>query len=246
MPCSVSVPRMKPTGIVTQSLLDTLRQDFALDRYGYHGVRHWGRLRSNGLRLAGETGANARVVELCAVFHDSRRLNEGHDPDHGLRGAENAARLHGRFYELDDAELELLRQACNGHSDGLTEDEDGEPLNIGCKSRAIPPAMHRALRSRDQGCRFPGCTHKHTVGAHHIQPWSEGGETKAHGCASAAEHTDVRERPRHTDVPVPRGTRMCESGQGTRTWCNCVEPITAWCTKAVSDLMSTTVSSCSP
>ena len=103
-----------------------------------HGVRHWGRVRSNGLRPAGESGANARVVELFAVFHDSRRLNEGHDPDHGLRGAENAARLHGRFYEPDDAELELLCEACNGHSDGLTEADvtvqtcwDADRLDLG-------------------------------------------------------------------------------------------------------------------
>ncbi len=34
--------------------------------------------------------------------------------------------------------------------------EDGEPLSVGRKTRSIPPALRRALRSRDQGCRFPG------------------------------------------------------------------------------------------
>ena len=38
--------------------------------------------------------------------------------------------------------------------------------------------MRRALRSRDQGCRFPGCTHQHTIDGHHITHWSQGGETK--------------------------------------------------------------------
>jgi len=37
--------------------------------------------------------------------------------------------------------------------------------------------MHRALRSRDHGCRFPGCTHDRFVDAHHIRHWANGGET---------------------------------------------------------------------
>ena len=35
----------------------------------------------------------------------------------------------------------------------------------------------------------------------------------AQGSAGAAKHMDVRERPMHREVPVPRSTWMCESGQ---------------------------------
>ena len=37
--------------------------------------------------------------------------------------------------------------------------------------------MQRALRSRDGGCRFPGCTCRRFVDAHHIRHWANGGET---------------------------------------------------------------------
>jgi hypothetical protein len=37
--------------------------------------------------------------------------------------------------------------------------------------------MQRALRSRDHGCRFPGCTHDRFVDAHHIRHWANGGKT---------------------------------------------------------------------
>ena len=37
---------------------------------------------------------------------------------------------------------------------------------------------NRTLKSRDKGCRFPGCTHKRFVDAHHIEHWAAGGETK--------------------------------------------------------------------
>lgn len=69
------------------------------------------------------------------------------------------------------------RIACDASIVRLIKDEAGEPLSIGRKSRAIPPAMRRALRSRDNGCRFPGCTHRSCIDAHHIEHWADGGET---------------------------------------------------------------------
>ena len=35
-----------------------------------------------------------------------------------------------------------------------------------------------ALKRRDHGCRFPGCTAHKYVDAHHIRHWADGGETK--------------------------------------------------------------------
>ncbi|NOR19144.1 MAG: DUF222 domain-containing protein, partial [Xanthomonadales bacterium] len=50
------------------------------------------------------------------------------------------------------------RMACDSSIVHLHEDEEGEPLNIGRKTRSIPSAIRRALKRRDGGCRFPGCT----------------------------------------------------------------------------------------
>jgi hypothetical protein len=61
----------------------------------------------------------------------------------------------------------------------IAEDENGEPLNVGRKTRTIPPAIRRALFARDKdGCRFPGCPNKHYVDGHHIKHWANGGETR--------------------------------------------------------------------
>jgi len=57
------------------------------------------------------------------------------------------------------------------------EDAQGDPLDIGRKTRSIPPSIRRALKSRDQGCRFPGCTCHRYVDAHHIHHWADGGKT---------------------------------------------------------------------
>ena len=52
-----------------------------------HGPAHWRRVLRNALLLATRTGADEMVVRLFAVFHDARRLNDMHEPDHGARGA---------------------------------------------------------------------------------------------------------------------------------------------------------------
>jgi len=57
-------------------------------------------------------------------------------------------------------------------------ERDGKPLSVGRRTRAIPPALRRALRSRDRGCCFPGCTHTQHLHAHHIRHWAHGGPTE--------------------------------------------------------------------
>ena len=69
------------------------------------------------------------------------------------------------------------RICCDASITRMLEDDDGEPLSIGRKSRVIPAAMRRALQARDKGCRFPGCTHRHFIDGHHIKHWADGGET---------------------------------------------------------------------
>jgi len=71
----------------------------------------------------------------------------------------------------------VRRLACDSDRVVLVEDENGEPLSVGRKTRIVPAAIKRALWARDQGCRFPGCAHRRYVDAHHIEHWSAGGET---------------------------------------------------------------------
>jgi len=70
------------------------------------------------------------------------------------------------------------RLGCDGALVGVVEGAKGEPLAIGRRTRAVPPAIRRALRVRDGGCRFPGCDRSRYVHAHHIKHWADGGETR--------------------------------------------------------------------
>ena len=58
----------------------------------------------------------------------------------------------------------------------MRHDPDGRAVEIGARTRTIPPALRRALQHRDRGCRFPGCGVRFTQG-HHILHWAQGGPT---------------------------------------------------------------------
>jgi uncharacterized protein len=109
----------------------------ACDPRSLHGPKHWERVERNGLRIARHNGANEEVVRLFAVLHDSRRENDGWDPDHGARAAVFAATLRGTWFDLPDAAFEQLRHACSRHTKGdLSEDPtigacwDGDRLDL--------------------------------------------------------------------------------------------------------------------
>lgn len=119
---------------VLQAILD----DYALPLGGDHGVAHWARVLENGLRIAQETEAFIDVVALFAVLHDSRRINEFTDPQHGPRAARFAAKLRGRVFELDDHQFGLLYRACQGHTHERTHPDitiqtcwDADRLDLG-------------------------------------------------------------------------------------------------------------------
>ena len=140
-------------------LIKAIRAEYSLPWRGIHGIAHWARVLENGLRLATLTGARLDVVRLFAVFHDSKRINEGHDPNHGHRGAAFAARLRGTLFRISDEDFELLRLACEDHTEGKTAADvtiqtcwDADRLDLGrvgmlldrkhlCTQAARSPAM---------------------------------------------------------------------------------------------------------
>ncbi len=68
------------------------------------------------------------------------------------------------------------RLACDASRVVMRHDEDGRVVEIGARTRTIPPALRRALQHRDRGCRFPGCGVRFGQG-HHLHHWAQGGPT---------------------------------------------------------------------
>jgi 5-methylcytosine-specific restriction endonuclease McrA len=68
------------------------------------------------------------------------------------------------------------RLACDASRVVMRHDEEGRVVEVGARTRTIPPALRRALHHRDRGCRFPGCGLPLGEG-HHVRHWAEGGPT---------------------------------------------------------------------
>jgi hypothetical protein len=121
---------------------------------------------AEGFLKDGPAALNGGERHQIVVHVDAQTLREG---------------VAGRC-ELEDGPslpAETVRRlACDASVVSVVENEQGEPLNVGRKTRTIPPAIRRALNARDRGCRFPGCTNTQYVDAHHVHHWSKGGETK--------------------------------------------------------------------
>ena len=117
------------------------------------------------------------------------------------------------------------RLGCDAALLGIIEDRDGSPLHVGRRTRAITPALRRALASRDGGCRFPGCTHQRFTEGHHVEHWADGGETTLGNLITLCRfhHRLVHEGGfglRATDDGLfvftrPDGTRIAEVGTAT-------------------------------
>jgi hypothetical protein len=148
----------------------------------------------------------ARRADALAVLaesflkHGAEALNGGErhqivlHVDHALLRQQDAGRC-----ELDEGPaipVETARRlGCDASVVTVVEGDDGEPLDVGRRTRSIPSALRRALNSRDRGCRFPGCTHTRYVDGHHIHHWADGGETKLANLVSLCRfhHRQVHE-----------------------------------------------------
>jgi uncharacterized protein DUF222 len=65
----------------------------------------------------------------------------------------------------------------------ILDPDTGMPLDVGRAHRLVPYWIRRALYARDRGCRWLGCTTPAPwTDAHHLQPWSENGQTRVEDC----------------------------------------------------------------
>src|SRR3990172_2534567 len=154
--------------MITRALMKEILSQYTLPLNGRHGVSHWARVLDNGRKLVELTGANLEVVELFAVFHDSKRIDEGIDKGHGARGAEYARELRGEFFELDDVAFDLLSAACAEHPHGLRQADltiqvcwDSDRLDLG--RAGIPPLPHLLCTPAAQDTMMIGWAHERSL-----------------------------------------------------------------------------------
>jgi len=155
--------------------------------------------RADALRLMAETFLNLRSDEIEGTSSADRYQVVVHVDQAVLTDEIQACASEPHRSELDAGPALALdtarRLGCDCTLVGIVEGNDGEPLNIGRKTRAIPDSIRRALNSRDGGCRFPGCDRTRFTAGHHVKHWVDGGETRLTNLVSLCHfhHTLVHE-----------------------------------------------------
>ncbi|WP_374215891.1 DUF222 domain-containing protein [Frankia sp. AiPs1] len=70
------------------------------------------------------------------------------------------------------------RLGCDGLLRVLLTDVHGNPLHLGRRRRLPSRRLRDAVYIRDQGtCQYPGCDHTHWLQIHHLDRWTDGGDT---------------------------------------------------------------------
>jgi len=91
-----------------------------LDIHGIHGIDHWESVAKNAISIAQTNGADQLVVELFGFIHDSCRISDDYDPDHGLRAANWMSEWIKDYIDLNKIQFNLLYEAIKNHNKGET------------------------------------------------------------------------------------------------------------------------------
>ncbi len=132
--------------------------------------------------LAGDLDGGAAGDRYQVVLHVEARHNSAvHDGAMPDDAAYSEAMHNGAVIECGDRTVDVsaetsARLACDAAVVVHQHAADGATLDVGRKTRSVPPSIRRALESRDTGCRFPGCTARR-CDAHHVVHWAAGGPT---------------------------------------------------------------------
>jgi hypothetical protein len=138
----------------------------------------WGAKRADALHAIASAFLARQTDDACAVADRYQVVvHIDHASSPSTEGVPHRCELEG---EEEGSERALAaetarRLACDGSVVGIVENDDGEPLNVGRKTRSTPPALQRALKARDGGWRFPGCDRTRFTAAHHVHHWRAAG-----------------------------------------------------------------------
>ena len=110
----------------------------------------------------------------------------------------------------------IRRWACDAGIVRIITTGDSQPIDVGRRTRTIPPALRRALELRDGGCVWPGCGAPIAwCDVHHIVHWADGGETSLENCQLLCRkhHSVTHKRRRPGPVSDSNKTNHQHRGQ---------------------------------
>jgi hypothetical protein len=143
------------------------------------------------VRTLGQRRADA-LVQICSEALGGASGARRHTPT--IDGVIDLSRLgHGAPLDLLSRceivgigpvpRVVIERMACDARVGRIVMRGRSEVLDVGRRTRVVPPALRRAIVHRDRHCTFPGCTAPpEWCDVHHCTHWVDGGETNLANC----------------------------------------------------------------
>jgi hypothetical protein len=125
------------------------------------------------------------VTDICrfTLDHDADLRTAGGERPHisVTVDYEMLTEREGPLPSMSDTPVDpemILKMACDSGIVRIITDGDSMPLDVGRRTRTIPPAIRRAVEHRDGHCTWAGCERPASwCDAHHIEHWADGGPT---------------------------------------------------------------------
>ncbi len=169
--------------------------------------------------MATSSNENKSSQPLVMVHVDARHLveiPESQDTSAGLTQVQ-APEIAGGCFIPPSVARRLLNDSI---VQLVIDDAYGAPLDYGRRRRFPNARLKQGLEKRDVTCRWPCCTRRVNLEAHHIVPWTEGGPTDydnlvlfCHTHHMAIEHSGykIRGKPPNIQIECPDG-RLISNG----------------------------------
>ena len=153
-------------GYIQRSFIDETNNECIYERYAEAlvGINQFWLDHNNSVETSGGEKPHITVTVPWGVLSGAKR---------------QLPELDG--YAIDPTTLK--RWACDAGVVRIITDADSQPIDVGRRTRTIPPALRRALDYRDGGCVWSGCQIPASwCDAHHIVHWANGGDTNLENC----------------------------------------------------------------
>lgn len=174
-------------------------------------------LDAGELRSPAQRRADA-VVDIRSFYlnHNSENVTSAGEKPHVTITLDYAT-LSGRakrLPEIDGASVTpgtVRRITCDAAIIPMVLGSKGEPLDVGRKTRTIPPSLRRAIEVRDEHCTWPGCGAPTSwCDVHHDEHWADGGETSLANCRLLCRRHHTATHQLEDDQPTTHRRRRSQ------------------------------------
>ncbi len=101
--------------IIPVQVMKKIIDEFYIKESFIHGTPHWSRVFYYGHHLSELNDFDKENIAFFSIFHDSKRINDGYDPEHGIRGAE-FFKTFDKIINVSNEQKEIIYEACKVHN----------------------------------------------------------------------------------------------------------------------------------